>query len=182
MSIAMTENKELERTKLRLTRINELVAATALLKSADHPKVIINAVKRVRYILGRIDADKRAELPKPQPKGLDHGVLSIPNRTKNINRDLDKYLAEKAKADKRAYEDRVFLAKEALKAKKLAEIPVKEQAQAAYKKYGTPMVKKYKLKLESQGINARDFFRGEAKYKPENFLKLVNAFIRDNGE
>ena len=40
---------------------------------------------------------------------LDHGVLSMPNRTKNINSDLDKYNAEKAKADKRILEDRKFL-------------------------------------------------------------------------
>lgn len=40
---------------------------------------------------------------------LDHGVLSMPNRTKNINADLDKYNAEKAQADKRILEDRKFL-------------------------------------------------------------------------
>lgn len=31
---------------------------------------------------------------------LDHGNLSIPNRTKNINRDLDRYKAEQAKIAK----------------------------------------------------------------------------------
>ena len=40
---------------------------------------------------------------------LDHGVLSIPNRTNNINSDLDKYNSEKAKTDKRILEDRKFL-------------------------------------------------------------------------
>lgn len=37
---------------------------------------------------------------------LDHGVLSMPNRTRNIDRDLDSYKREqevKAKADHRAH-------------------------------------------------------------------------------
>jgi hypothetical protein len=40
---------------------------------------------------------------------LDHGVLSIPNRTKNINADLDRYKAEQAKILNRKMEDRKFL-------------------------------------------------------------------------
>ena len=40
---------------------------------------------------------------------LDHGVLSMPNRTKKINSDLDKYKAEKEKQDSRKLEDIKFL-------------------------------------------------------------------------
>ena len=40
---------------------------------------------------------------------LDHGVISIPNRTKNINSDLDRYKQEKEKQDKRIMEDRKFI-------------------------------------------------------------------------
>lgn len=40
---------------------------------------------------------------------LDHGVLSIPNRTKNINADLDRYKAEQAKILSRKMEDRKFV-------------------------------------------------------------------------
>ncbi len=55
-------------------------------------------------------------------------------------------------------------------------IPIKEQAQAEYKQYGTAMVKAYKGKLEAQGLNARDFIRDEAQYNPESFLKLSSKF------
>lgn len=173
-------NTDAELLKLRLSRVNELINAVTALKSETHPKVIIKAVARVNNILARIHEAEQKTAPVAPPKGLDHGVLSIPNRTKNIDRDIDKYLAEKAKTDKRTYEDRVFLAKEALKAKKLAEIPIKDQAWAAYKKYGTPLVKKHKDKLDAQGVNPRDFFRDEAKHHPKSFLKMVDLFISES--
>ena len=40
---------------------------------------------------------------------LDHGVLSMPNRTKNIDSDLDKYKSEKSKQDKLKLDDIKFL-------------------------------------------------------------------------
>lgn len=48
---------------------------------------------------------------------LDHGVLSMPNRTKNINSDLDKYKAEQAKANRRLLDDRKFLHEQSLRDK-----------------------------------------------------------------
>lgn len=40
---------------------------------------------------------------------LDHGVLSMPNRTKNIDSDLDKYKAEQEQLNKRKLDDVKFL-------------------------------------------------------------------------
>lgn len=107
---------------------------------------------------------------------LDHGELSIPNRTKNIDKELDKYKADKAKADAKKLDEVKARNTEKAEVEKERLLPIKEQAQAAYKQYGTAMVKAYKGKLEAQGVNARDFIRDEAKYNPESFLKLSSKF------
>ena len=105
-------------------------------------------------------------------KQLDHGELSMPNRTKNIDAEIDSYKRDKAKADKREHQDRLFLGQEQYKSNK-------ELAAQLYKEHGTAMVKRYKSKLESQGFNAREFVRDESRYNPANFIRLVNAFLRE---
>ena len=107
---------------------------------------------------------------------LDHGELSIPNRTKNIDKELDKYKADEAKADAKKLDEVKARNTEKAEVEKERLLPIKEQAQAEYKQYGTAMVKAYKGKLEAQGVNARDFIRDEAKYNPESFLKLSSKF------
>lgn len=103
-------------------------------------------------------------------KQLDHGELSIPNRTRNIDAQIDSYKKDKAKADKREHQDRLFLGAQSHKENK-------QLASELYKKHGTAMVSKFKLKLESQGFNAREFIRDEAKHSPRNFIKLVEKFL-----
>ncbi len=107
---------------------------------------------------------------------LDHGELSIPNRTKNIDNELDKYKADKAKLDAKKRDEVKAKNTEKADAEKARLAPIQEQAQAEYKQYGTAMVSAYKDKLEAQGVNARDFIRDEAKYNPESFLKLSKKF------
>ena len=107
---------------------------------------------------------------------LDHGELSIPNRTKNINNELDRYKADKAKVDAKKRDEVKAKNTEKADAEKARLAPIQEQAQAEYKQYGTAMVKAYKDRLEAQGVNARDFIRDEAKYNPESFLKLSKKF------
>lgn len=79
---------------------------------------------------GKFNGQKIGEINKPQ-KGdtgnssaagtpverLDHGELSIPNRTKNINRDLDRHKAEQAKQQRRDLDDRKFLHEESQRQK-----------------------------------------------------------------
>tara|TARA_R110002051_G_scaffold28421_1_gene67568 strand:- start:6085 stop:16080 length:9996 start_codon:yes stop_codon:yes gene_type:complete len=107
---------------------------------------------------------------------LDHGELSIPNRTKNIDNELNKYKADKAKLDAKKRDEVKAKNTEKADAEKARLAPIQEQAQAEYKQYGTAMVSAYKDRLEAQGVNARDFIRDEAKYNPESFLKLSKKF------
>lgn len=107
---------------------------------------------------------------------LDHGELSIPNRTKDIDKQVDSYKKDKAKLDADKLEEVKAKNTKKAEAEKERLAPIKEQAQAEYKKHGTAMVKAYKGKLEAQGVNARDFIRDEAKYNPESFLKLSKKF------
>lgn len=107
---------------------------------------------------------------------LDHGELSIPNRTRNIDKELDGYKRDKAKIDAKKLDEVKAKNTEKAEVEKERLVPIKEQAQAEYKQYGAAMVKAYKGKLEAQGVNARDFVRDEAKYNPESFLKLSSKF------
>ena len=107
---------------------------------------------------------------------LDHGELSIPNRTNNIDSEIDSYKRDKAKLDAKKLDAVKAKNTEKAAAEKDRLLPIKEQAQVEYKQYGTAMVKAYKDKLDAKGVNARDFFRDEAKYNPEAFLKLSKKF------
>lgn len=108
-------------------------------------------------------------------KQLDHGELSIPNRTKNTNAQIDSYKKDKTKADKREHQDRLFLGTQSHNENK-------QLASELYKKHGTAIVNKFKSKLEAQGFNTREFIRDEAKHSPDNFIKLVNAFLKGQGD
>lgn len=106
---------------------------------------------------------------------LDHGVLSIPNRTKNINRDLDRYKAEKAKQNNRKREDRIFLAKE----REAARTPVREQAEALYKKHGKMLRARIKDKIYGTGNTPAEWLKNEARANPERFIRMVNQTISE---
>lgn len=108
-------------------------------------------------------------------KQLDHGELSMPNRTKNINAQIDSYKKDKAKTDKREHQDRLFLGAQSHKENK-------QLASELYKKHGTAMVDKFKSKLEAKGFNAREFIKDEAKDSPSNFIRLVDAFLKEQGD
>lgn len=96
---------------------------------------------------------------------LDHGVLSMPNRTKNINSDLDKYKAEKEKADKRTLEDRKFLNTVSQdSAKDLFNTLEKKHFQFYAKKAGVKM-SEAKLDLKAMCVN------------PQKAIKVFNAII-----
>jgi len=96
---------------------------------------------------------------------LDHGVLSIPNRTKNINSDLDKYNSGKAKTDKRILEDRKFL-------NSISENSAKELFSKLEKKH-------FKFYAMKAGISIPDA-RLDLKamcVNPSKAIKVFNAII-----
>ena len=107
---------------------------------------------------------------------LDHGELSIPNRTKNINKELDKYKAEQAKIEKREREDRRFLAQEQRVIDRATESELKAEAWAQYKQHGKAMAVKYADKL-GDFIPPREQLKDMAKFDPKRFLKLVSVFL-----
>ena len=96
---------------------------------------------------------------------LDHGVLSMPNRTKNINADLDKYKAEKSKSDKKILKDRKFLNTVSQdSAKELFSTLGKKHFQFYAKKAGIKM-SEAKLDLKAMCVN------------PTKAIKVFNAII-----
>lgn len=185
-------NSQILSTKDKFKNIIALQSAVTNLSKADKRLTRLRAIKDLTKLLadiGYTGLNKQAGLKVNhngfEMKRLDHGELSIPNRTKNIDADLDKYLADKAKADKREREDKRFLANERHKEKVLAEKPIKEQAWILYKKHGTAMIKEHCTELAwrfgdqlTRNINPRDFLRDEAKHSPKNFLKILDWYLK----
>lgn len=96
---------------------------------------------------------------------LDHGVLSIPNRTKNINSDLDKYKAEKEKQDSRKLKDVKFLNGCAQdNAKVLFETLEKKHFQYYANRAGIKL-SEAKIELKAMCVN------------PKKAIKVFNAII-----
>jgi|26BtaG_2_1085354.scaffolds.fasta_scaffold03570_1 hypothetical protein len=116
---------------------------------------------------------------------LDHGVLSMPNRTNNIDKELDKYNEQKAKDDRRKLDDIKFVNGERIAQEKADMQPVKEKAWEDYKKYGTAMIKKHGAMLPfklgdgyNNNLNPRDFLKELAKYEPKRFLEVLDWHLK----
>lgn len=107
---------------------------------------------------------------------LDHGELSIPDRTKNIDNDLDKYKADKAKQDKREREDKRFLANEREAARK----PARERADELYKQHGKVLRARVKDKIYGTGNTPAEWLKNEARANPENFIKMAEQIISES--
>lgn len=172
----------------RLNDIKALQSAVIDLKSARNTLKRVLAIQRLTKALQRVrkhqiaiekaNQDAARSIPL---KRLDHGELSIPNRTKNINSELDKYKADQAKKDKREREDKRFLANEAYQALKSDKAALKDYAWTEYKKYSRKMIKDHSYDMSirfgdnlTRNLNPRDFLRDEAKYNPENFLRILD--------
>lgn len=96
---------------------------------------------------------------------LDHGVLSMPNRTRNINSDLDKYKAEKEKSDKKIMEDRKFL-------NSISENSAKELFLTLEKKHFQFYAKRAGVKLSEARLDLKAMCINPAKA-----IKTFNAII-----
>lgn len=107
-------------------------------------------------------------------KRLDHGELSIPNRTRNIDAQIDSYKRDKSKADAKALEDIKFINSERIRV-------AKEQAWSAYLEHGDAFIKHYQKKIKANGYNPRVFLKFEAKESPERFLIMINKFKEEQG-
>lgn len=94
---------------------------------------------------------------------LDHGVLSMPNRTRNINRELDRYKREqeaKAKTDHKAHS--ANLKERRSNAKAL----LAEWEDAILTRHG-----------EKMGVSAlKKMLRGKAHWEPDWLIRFVEKF------
>ncbi|MGP5656819.1 hypothetical protein [Psychrobacter celer] len=182
LSIRLSNAKELQ------TALIELRGAKNTLKRVLAGQRVTEALHGIRQLENRLILAAKDEGDTFKGKHLDHGELSIPNRTKNINADIDRYKADKAKTDKRKNEDRRFLANEAYNALKADKKALAEYAWTEYKKYGTKMIKKHGRAISmkfgdflTRNLNPRDFLRDEAKHNPKNFLKILEWYLGDSG-
>lgn len=96
---------------------------------------------------------------------LDHGVLSMPKRTKNINSDLDKYKEEKEKQDKRIMEDRKFI-------NSISQDSAKELFSALNKKHFQYYADRAGIKLSEAKIELKAMC-----VNPQKAIKVFNAII-----
>lgn len=96
---------------------------------------------------------------------LDHGVLSIPNRTRNINSDLDKFKAEYGKIKKKEIEDRKFLNNQSQSSAKELFATLGKNHFQYYAKHAGIKVSEARLDLKAMCIN------------PSKAIKVFNAII-----
>jgi len=99
---------------------------------------------------------------------LDHGVLSMPNRTKNINNELDKYKAEQQKIEKRELEDRKFLNSEKQEAKN--EVMNKAMTDSDKKTFKKELINRMKDKFEKAGYS-KELAAEQAKVEINHLFK-----------
>lgn len=195
MRLANKNSKRFKRTQAsRLKTEAELQKAQELVVTKT--VVIEQLDKDIASLQGQIDqalvtAKEKAEATAQAPKStmdlepLDHGVLSMPNRTKNIDKELDKYNEQKAKDERRKLDDIKFVNGERIAQEKTDMQPVKEKAWEEYKKYGTAMIKKHGAMLPfklgdgyNNNLNPRDFLKELAKYEPKRFLEALDWHLK----
>lgn len=168
--------------------LTEFRGARIILKRVLAGQRLTKVLQQIKQREYTIEKSNQAPSTSTPFKRLDHGELSIPNRTKNINADLDKYKADKAKTDKREREDRRFLANEAYQALKADKAALKDYAWTEYKKHSRQMIKDHGQTIPTRfgdnltrNLNPRDFLRDEAKYSPERFLRILNWHLDIEG-
>lgn len=125
--------------------------------------------------MGKAEPVKKVENIDEEVKGfgkvetLDHGVLSMPNRTKNINSDLDKYNAEQNKTKARERENKSFLRGEKVK-----------KAKELYAEFNDALIERWKEKYGEKQI--KETLSDLAKWQPEKYIKLVDDLKKENSE
>lgn len=166
----------------------ELKGANSILKRVLAGQRLTRMLQHIKQREYTIEKSNQAASMSTPLKRLDHGELSIPNRTKNINAELDRYKASKEKKDKREREDRRFLANEAYQSLKADKAALKDYAWAEYKKHSRQMIKDHGQTIPTRfgdnltrNLNPRDFLRDEAKYSPERFLRILDWHLDIEG-
>lgn len=96
---------------------------------------------------------------------LDHGVLSMPNRTQNINSDLDKYKAEQSKLDKQKLDNVKFLNDYKQQDAKFLFLSLEKKHFQYYAKRAGIKLSEARVELKAMCVN------------PQKAIKVFNALI-----
>lgn len=133
--------------------------------SPDDPKIKESLKKDFEAIesLANKHSQPNAEA---SAKKLDHGELNIPGRTKNINRDLDRYKKEQS-AQQEA--ERKVASSNTKSNKAEAKQLLETHLPAILKKHGAKFGEK----------NLREHLTSQSKWEPEKLIKFVNKFLEE---
>lgn len=97
---------------------------------------------------------------------LDHGVLSMPNRTRNINSELDKYKAEQA-----------AVAKEKSDLSKAYFKDDKEKAQAMFAGLEIKHLDDYASRMGIKRHEAKAEIKSYCTWQPKKAIKIIQALM-----
>ena len=146
--------------------------SAAILRAAEDQLQLAQMEERNILATVRSEYEKRggkvkaAPKAKPEPAPLDHGELNIPGRTKNIDKELDKYKAEQAKEAKSE-------AKSASAQKKLD----KARARELFDEVADDIVAKNGAKFGVKEL--RNELDQMVKWEPAKFIKLAETFKKE---
>jgi hypothetical protein len=102
-------------------------------------------------------------------KPLDHGELSIPNRTSTIDADLDRYKREKASNERKAQKMSALERREA-----------KIKAKALFEQLWPAMKEKMGARFGEKEL--RDTLDSMVKWEPKKFVAIAEKFQADSGD
>lgn len=142
---------------------NKISEVRSSFTGAKTPKKIENLNEEIKSF-----SEGKKENSAFKMEKLDHGVLSMPNRTKNINNELDKYKAEQQKIEKRELEDRKFLNSEKQEAKN--EVMNKALTDSDKKTFKKELTNRMKDKFEKAGYS-KELAAEQAKVEINHLFK-----------
>lgn len=105
---------------------------------------------------------------RSSPPPLDHGELNIPGRTKNINRDLDRYKAEQERAQKADAKQAATKRKED-----------KAQAKELFAEMWPAMLEKMGPRFGEKQL--RETLDSMVKWQPAKFIAMAEKFRKEQG-
>lgn len=96
---------------------------------------------------------------------MDHGVLNIPGRLKNLDREIDRQIAQQKKEARIQYKKDVAARKTS-----------KAEAKRLFAEHGEAMIDYYFIKLNMPKSEAREILDQMVKWESPKFIKMVEGF------
>lgn len=132
-------------------------------------KRIAKQTAAINVAVDNIQQAKPTQEAKPteKVKGLDHGILNIPGRLKNLDAEIDRY---KAQAEK----ERKATARKATDDRKGS----KAEAKLLLAKHGAAMNERYAVKFGAKEVSS--ILLDMVKWNPTKFIELANLFVAES--